>query len=69
MWERASGIADRTLRPHYTSERPPEDNSGDVLVVVGDTFEELVLNSDKDVLIEFYAPCTHLLRQLLCTRE
>lgn len=55
-----SGIADRTLRPHYTSERPPEDNSGDVLVVVGDTFEELVLNNDKDVLIEFYAPwCGH----------
>jgi len=55
-----SGIADRTLRPHYTSERPPEDNDGDVLVVVGDTFEELVLDNDMDVLIEFYAPwCGH----------
>jgi len=32
-------------------------NNGPVSVVVGSTFEELVMDPSKDVLIEFYAPC------------
>ncbi len=46
-----------TEKPHYRSPKAPEDNTGPVLVVVGNTFDELVMNNDKDVLVEFYAPC------------
>lgn len=41
------------LEPHVKSEDLPEDNSGPVKTVVGKNFDELVTNSDKDVLIEF----------------
>lgn len=38
----------------------PKKQSGPVTVVVGSTFEKVVLDSSKDVLIEFYAPwCGH----------
>ena len=38
----------------------PEDTAGNVKVVKGDSFNDIVLNNDKDVLIEFYAPwCGH----------
>ena len=42
------------------SAEPPENNDGPVKVVVGKTFDEIVLDETKDVLIEFYAPwCGH----------
>jgi len=48
------------LEAHVKSEDIPEDNSGPVKTAVGKNFEELVTNSKKDVLIEFYAPwCGH----------
>jgi protein disulfide-isomerase A1 len=48
------------LTPYYKSEKVPEKNNQPVKVVVGDTFEEMVLKSDKDVLLEAYAPwCGH----------
>lgn len=53
------GISEGTLRAHYASQKPPATNEGPVLTVVGDTFEELVLNNDKSVIVEFYAPCTN----------
>ncbi|KAJ3021947.1 protein disulfide-isomerase precursor [Thoreauomyces humboldtii] len=38
----------------------PEDNSGPVKVVVGKTYESIVLDKSADVLVEFYAPwCGH----------
>lgn len=38
----------------------PKKNTGPVTVVVGKTFEDIVLDSKKDVLIELYAPwCGH----------
>ena len=38
----------------------PEDNDGDVYIVVGKTFKKEVLDNDKDVLMYFYAPwCKH----------
>ena len=33
-----------------------ESDTGPVTVVVGDNFEEIVMNEEKFVLIEFYAP-------------
>jgi len=52
---------DGKLEPFIKSEEVPADNeNADVKVAVGKNFDELVINSDKDTLIEFYAPwCGH----------
>jgi protein disulfide-isomerase A1 len=48
-------------KPTLKSDEPsPEDTAGDVVVVKGKTFEDIVINNTKDVLLEFYAPwCGH----------
>jgi protein disulfide-isomerase A1 len=43
------------IEPTLKSEPIPETNDEPVKVVVGKTFEELVRDTEKDVLIEFYA--------------
>lgn len=52
---------DGKLKPFLKSEAPqPEDTTGDVVVLRGSSFADLVLNNDKDVLVKFYAPwCGH----------
>jgi protein disulfide isomerase len=54
-------MADGTATPDYKSEPIPENNKdGEVTVVVGKSFEDIVLDSEKDVLLEVYAPwCGH----------
>nr|XP_023395290.1 protein disulfide-isomerase A4 [Loxodonta africana] len=48
------------LKPVIKSQPVPKNNKGPVKVVVGKTFEDIVLDPSKDVLIEFYAPwCGH----------
>ncbi|KAI8336286.1 thioredoxin-like protein [Chlamydoabsidia padenii] len=48
------------LVPHIESDPVPESNDGPVKVVVGSQFNELVTSSDRDVLLEVYAPwCGH----------
>lgn len=48
------------LEPHMKTEPVPENNDGDVMVVVGSTFNDIVLSSKHNVLVEFYAPwCGH----------
>jgi protein disulfide-isomerase A1 len=48
------------IEPHVKSEPIPEDNSGPVKVVVAHTFQSIVKDASKDVLVEFYAPwCGH----------
>ena len=45
---------------YIKSEPIPPSNDQPVKVVVGKSFQELVLNSKEDVLVEFYAPwCGH----------
>ncbi|KAI4791324.1 hypothetical protein KUCAC02_034075 [Chaenocephalus aceratus] len=48
------------LSPIIKSQPLPKNNKGPVKVVVGKTFDEIVMDTQKDVLIEFYAPwCGH----------
>ena len=54
------------LKPSIKSAPIPETNDGPVKVVVADSFEDIVLDKGKDVLMEFYAPwCGHC---KVCTR-
>jgi len=50
-----------SLKPTLKSEEPEaEDTTGDVVVLRGTSFKSLVLDSEADVLVEFYAPwCGH----------
>ncbi|XP_054158254.1 protein disulfide-isomerase A3-like [Oppia nitens] len=54
-------LTDGKLEPYQKSEEVPTDNdSADVKVAVGKNFDDLVTKSDRDTLIEFYAPwCGH----------
>uniref|UniRef100_A0A6N2L718 Protein disulfide-isomerase n=1 Tax=Salix viminalis TaxID=40686 RepID=A0A6N2L718_SALVM len=48
------------LKPFFKSDPVPETNDGDVKIVVGNNFDEIVLDESKDVLLELYAPwCGH----------
>ncbi|KAL2122900.1 hypothetical protein VTJ04DRAFT_3355 [Mycothermus thermophilus] len=48
------------IEPSIKSEPIPEKQDGPVTVVVAKTYEQIVLDDTKDVLIEFYAPwCGH----------
>eukprot|EP01026_Neomeris_dumetosa_P075189 TRINITY_DN789_c0_g1_i1.p2 TRINITY_DN789_c0_g1~~TRINITY_DN789_c0_g1_i1.p2 ORF type:complete len:527 (+),score=124.27 TRINITY_DN789_c0_g1_i1:135-1715(+) len=57
----AQGLLDGTLKARFKSEPVPEDNIEDnVVVIVGKTFDEIVKDKTKDVLVEAYAPwCGH----------
>jgi protein disulfide-isomerase A1 len=50
-----------TLKPHLKSEDPsPSDTTGPVTILRGSTFADIVVDNEKDVLVEFYAPwCGH----------
>jgi len=48
------------LSANVKSEAEPADNSGPVKVLVGTSFDRIVMDASKDVLVEFYAPwCGH----------
>lgn len=56
----AKDLIDGKLEPFIKSEPVPEKNDGPVKVAVGKNFKELVTDSGRDALIEFYAPwCGH----------
>lgn len=51
---------DGKLTPFRKSETEPESNDGPVKVVVGTSWEKIVGDTSKDVLMEYYAPwCGH----------
>ena len=48
------------LEPSIKSEPIPEKQEGPVTVVVAHNYQSLVIDNDKDVLLEYYAPwCGH----------
>lgn len=48
------------LKPIVKSQPIPKNTKGPVKIVVGKTFESIVMDPNTDVLIEFYAPwCGH----------
>lgn len=54
------GFVEDRLNPFLKSDPVPEKNDGDVKIVVGKNFDEIVLDESKDVLLEIYAPwCGH----------
>ena len=49
-----------SLQAFLKSEDIPADNSEPVKILVGKNFNEIVIDNDNDVLVEFYAPwCGH----------
>jgi len=53
-------VLDGKLKPYLKSEPVPASNDEPVKVVVAETFNDIVNDETKDVLIEFYAPwCGH----------
>ncbi|OJD25315.1 protein disulfide-isomerase domain [Blastomyces percursus] len=53
-------VLDGKVEPSIKSEPIPESQEGPVTVVVAHTYQDLVIDNDKDVLLEFYAPwCGH----------
>ncbi|KAL8088631.1 hypothetical protein AgCh_038418 [Apium graveolens] len=49
-------IPDENLKPYVKSEPIPEVNNESVKVVVRDSIQDLVFNSGKNALLEFYVP-------------
>lgn len=53
-------VLDGKIEPSIKSEPVPETQEGPVTVVVGRNYQEVVIDNEKDVLVEFYAPwCGH----------
>jgi len=56
----AKDFLDGKLKIYIKSEPVPEKNDEPVKVVVDETFNDIVMDPTKDVMIEFYAPwCGH----------
>jgi protein disulfide-isomerase A1 len=57
----AKGILDGSVKPDFSSQEIPENDVDEgVKVVVGKSFDKIVLDETKDVLLEVYAPwCGH----------
>ena len=55
-----SCVSPGKVKPIIKSQPLPKNNKGPVKVVVGKNFDDIVMDTKKDVLIEFYAPwCGH----------
>jgi protein disulfide-isomerase A1 len=53
-------VLEGKVEPSIKSEPVPETQEGPVTVVVAHSYKDLVIENDKDVLLEFYAPwCGH----------
>ncbi|KAL4281114.1 hypothetical protein GQ457_03G043960 [Hibiscus cannabinus] len=56
----AEDFLEDRIKPYYKSDPIPETNDEDVKVVVANSFDKIVLDESKDVLLQIYAPwCGH----------
>ena len=60
MMNLALSLPEKTDVDFKTEAPPPETQSGPVYKVVGSTFEKVVLDPTKDVLLEMYRPPPYL---------
>lgn len=44
------------MSPYYKSQPIPDNKNMSILTVVGKTFDELILNSPENILLEIYTP-------------
>ncbi|KAG8379960.1 hypothetical protein BUALT_Bualt07G0143900 [Buddleja alternifolia] len=51
-----SGLLQGTLSPYYKSQPIPDNENASILTVVGKTFDDLVLNSPTNILLEVHTP-------------
>jgi protein disulfide-isomerase A1 len=54
--EFCSGLLDGNVRPYYKSQSIPDNTYASIPVIVGKSFNDEVLNSPKNVLLEVYTP-------------
>lgn len=54
--EFSSGLFKGILPPFYKSQAIPDNKGADILTVVGKTFEDLVLSSSKNIILEIHTP-------------
>ncbi|KAH6782161.1 PDI-like 1-6 [Perilla frutescens var. hirtella] len=54
--EFCTGFLKGTLTPYYKSQTIPDNTNASVLTVVGKTFDELVLNSPANIILEVHTP-------------
>ncbi|XP_004235667.1 protein disulfide isomerase-like 1-6 [Solanum lycopersicum] len=54
--EFCSGLLSGTVSPYYKSQPIPDNKNMSILTVVGKTFDELILNSPENILLEIYTP-------------
>jgi protein disulfide-isomerase A1 len=58
--ELVAAVVAGTAQPHLKSAPVPESNDEPVKIVVGEQFDDIVLNKDQHVFLEVYAPwCGH----------
>ncbi|XP_051135093.1 protein disulfide isomerase-like 1-6 [Andrographis paniculata] len=54
--EFCSQLQQGTLSPHYKSESIPDNKNASILTVVGKTFDDIILRSSKNILLEVHTP-------------
>jgi protein disulfide-isomerase A1 len=67
--EFVADFLDGKIEPSVKSEPIPEKQEGPVTIIVAHNYNDVVINNDKDVLVEFYAPwCGHCKAYVLLSR-
>ncbi|KAG2729072.1 hypothetical protein I3760_01G233600 [Carya illinoinensis] len=54
--EFCQGLLDGALSPYFKSQTIPDNKDASIQIIVGKTFDDLVLSSPKNVLLEVYTP-------------